>query len=263
VGSSVRFVLVAPQHPGNVGAVARAMKNMGFGDLAIVAPAAWDPEQARWMAPGCDDVLARMGHFATLDEALVGASRVVGTTARHRRGGQPVIDPATLAERVRAESGTTAVLFGREDHGLSEADLDRCEAVLRIPTAEHASLNLAQAALITAWCLRGEGLVGRRLGGTPGAESATGVLDRPDRRGRPADVPTAEPVVAEAVALLDTVGYLRGVDPRRVARTFRRLLQRAGATVREVEALRGMAGRVRWALENPGLDWKATRRPRD
>jgi TrmH family RNA methyltransferase len=249
----IRFVLVAPQHPGNVGAVARAMKNLGFTDLAVVAPAAWDPEQARWMAPGCDDLLGQMRIHATLDEALVGITRVIGTTARHRRRGRPVLGPADLAARVAADPAVpTAILFGREDHGLAESDLARCEALLRIPTAEHASLNLGQAALLTAWTLFDPAsATGRRLGGTPGAETSTAAQDRPDRRDRPADVATTEPVVAGLVALLGEVGYLRGVEPGKVALTFRRLLQRAAATVREVEAIRGMVGRIRQALEKP------------
>lgn len=264
----VRFVLVAPQHPGNVGAVARAMKNMGLADLAIVAPAAWDPEQARWMAPDCADVLRRMGIFATLDEALVGANRVVATTARHRRRNQPVIDPGVLAARIHEDPGLTAVLFGREDHGLAEADVERCEAILRIPTAEHSSLNLAQAAMITAWSVlqagraRGETPTGRTLGGTPGGQTATSVHDHPDRRGRPADVATLEPAIASITGLLETVGYFRGVDPRRAGLTLRRVLQRASATVREVDGLRGMVARIQWALENPALDWRATTRLR-
>ncbi len=254
-------MLVAPQHPGNVGAVARAMHNLGLTDLALVAPEAWDPEQARWMAPGCEELLHRIRVYPTLDLALTGITRVVGTTARHRRRGRPVIGPADLAARVSVEPGIpTAILFGREDSGLTEAELGRCEAILRIPTAEHASLNLGQAALLTAWTLFDpDAATGRRLGGTPGAETSTSDQDRPDRRDHPADVATAEPVIAALSELLGTVGYLRGVDPRRVQLTFRRLLQRAAASVREIEAIRGMVARIRWALDNPGTDWRSKR----
>ena len=87
LGDHVRFVLVEPQHPGNVGAAARAMRNMGLDQLVIVAPPAWDPETARWMAPGCDDLLDRIRVVATLDEALEGVHLAIASTARHRKQG--------------------------------------------------------------------------------------------------------------------------------------------------------------------------------
>lgn len=83
--SKVLIVLVEPQYSGNVGAVARAMKNTGLSQLVVVAPPALDPEHARWMAPGCEDLVASMRIVGTLDEALVGAHRVIASTARHRR----------------------------------------------------------------------------------------------------------------------------------------------------------------------------------
>jgi TrmH family RNA methyltransferase len=137
------IVLVEPQHPGNVGAAARAMKNMGLSRLVIVAPPAYDPEQARWMAPGCADLLAEMRIVGTLDEALEGVHVAVATTARHRKQGQPVFTPAELATRIADDDRTFALLFGREDFGLSTEDVLRCDSLLRIPTPEHASLNLA------------------------------------------------------------------------------------------------------------------------
>jgi tRNA (cytidine32/uridine32-2'-O)-methyltransferase len=262
----VVIVLVRPQQPGNVGAAARAMANMGLSQLVLVDPPAWDPETARWMAPGCADLLARARVVATLDEALVGVGRVVATTARHRRRDQPVRDPAETARVLLDDPRPTAILFGREDHGLSDAEVLRAESVLRIPTASHASLNLGQAVLLTAWAIfdehrkRGGTATGRVLGGTPHAASTTARLDRRDRRDLPADALTMEPAVAGIAGLLDRVGYLRGVDPEKVKVTFRGLLQRASTSIREVEALRGMLNRVDWALDHPGVDWRATRR---
>jgi TrmH family RNA methyltransferase len=256
-------VLVEPLHPGNVGAAARAMQNFGLRRLVLVAPPAYDPERARWMAPGCAELLAEARIVATLDEALEGVHRAIGTTARHRRFGQPVLEPDAAARLVLDEDGVTALLFGREDSGLSNDVLQRCGALLRIPTAEHASLNLAQAVLLCGHVLfeearrRGAEAPGRTLGGTRARTTAR--VARVGSKDRRADLPELEPLAGEVVHLLGEVGYLRGTAPAKVKLTARSLLQSAAMTVKEVEALRGMVGRIRWALEHPGEDWTAGR----
>jgi len=261
----VVFVLVEPQHPGNVGAAARAMKNMGLHRLVLVAPPAYDPEQARWMAPGCDDLLARIRIAADLDEALQGVHRVIASTARHRKLGQPVRDLKQAADAMLDDPDiTTAVLFGREDHGLSSAHVERCEAILRIGTPQHASLNLGQAVLLVAHALfegslaRGATATGRALGGR--AERTTAAVQRGDERDQLADTSEMEPVVSDLVTLLDRVGYTRGAPNTRVAVTARQALQRATVSRRHVHALRGMVARLQWALDHPGLDWTAPRK---
>jgi TrmH family RNA methyltransferase len=273
IDDGVVVVLVEPQHPGNVGAAARAMKNFGLSRLVLVAPPCYDPEQARWMAPGCDDLLARAKVVANLDEALAGVHRVIASTARHRKQGQPVYEPAEVAQGVLDDiieqpGYTTAILFGREDFGLSTADVHRAESILRIPTPEHASLNLGQAVLLVAHSLfeegraRGLAATGRTLGGSRGARSTRSARPRgPDDQ--IADAPTVEPAVSDLVALLDRVGYLRGLPADKVMLTARQALQRARVSVRHVSALRGMVSRLAWALDNPGVDWRATRREQD
>ncbi len=266
----VVVVLVEPQHPGNVGAAARAMKNFGLRRLVLVAPPAWDPQTARWMAPGCDDMLREARVVATLDEALEGVDLAIASTARHRKQGQPVHGPTEVAGQLfdGATAGrTTAILFGREDSGLSTAHVLRCASILRIPTPEHASLNLGQAVLLVGWILfqeataRGAEFEGRTLGGSR-ASRTTARASRPSPRDRVADLPALEPAVHEVVGLLERVGYLRGVKPDKVRLTARQALQRAGLALRHVEALRGMVARIEWALDHPDRDWKATRRDR-
>ena len=148
----VVVVLVQPQHPGNVGAAARAMKNMGLHRLIIVdPPSGFDLDRARWMAPGCRDLIAQAQIVADMDAALVGVHHAVAATARHRRFHQKVMEPPELASTILdAQEQVTAIVFGREDHGLSAADVRRCEAIVRIPTPEHASLNLGHAVLVIA-----------------------------------------------------------------------------------------------------------------
>lgn len=251
-------VLVQPQHPGNIGACIRAMTNMGLHRLVVVDPPCLDPMRVRWMAPGCDDVVSGMRLVATLDEALDGCHRAVASTARHRASHQPVLDPATFCAQHwdRADDTVTALLFGREDFGLSRADVDRCESVLRIPTPEHASLNLGQAVLVVAnhWFeagrARGVQATGRTLGGRRG-QKQTRVLEAANPRDEPADLPRLEPVADALVGLLERVGYTRGTPPERVRQTARQTLQGAGLTIRQVEALRGMISKVGWALDHP------------
>ena len=262
-------MLVEPLHPGNVGSTARAMRNFGLERLTLVAPPAYDPERARWMAPGCHDLVANARIVATLEEALEGVHRVVGTTARHRREGVPVLEPAAAAAQIleegSGEPGVTAILFGREDHGLSSEAIRYCESLIRIPTTEHASLNLAQAVLLISHALFEEGrsqgarAVGRTLAGSHRPKT-TADASRGDARDRRADIPVLDPAAEAVVALLRRVGYLRGTPAEKVLHTARQALQRAHLPIRHVEALRGMVARIEWALDHPGVDWEKTRK---
>jgi len=251
----VVVVLVEPQHPGNVGATARAMKNFGLSRLTIVNPPAYDPERARWMAPGCADILSSMRIVATLDDALRDVHRAFGTTARHRRDGHPVLEPSEAAEAIHDDERTHAILFGREDFGLDNDATRRCESLIRIPTTEHASLNLAQAAVILSHALfeagrrRGTSATGRTLGGS--RPTTTAVVQRESPRDRLAELGVLRPAATELVELLGRVGYLRGTPAHKVQLTAEQALVRGRLSVRHVEALRGMVHRVGWALDNP------------
>ncbi|MCB9665611.1 MAG: hypothetical protein H6732_15995 [Alphaproteobacteria bacterium] len=263
----VVFVLVQPQQPGNVGGVVRAMANFGLRRLVIVDPApSFDPERVRWMAPGAHDLVGELELVSTLDEALVGVHRLLGTTARHRRHGQTVLEPDQAAEALLDDPGrVTAVLFGREDLGLPAEATNRCEALIRIPTAEHASLNLAMAATVIAHRIfeaaRAEGLPapGRVVAGRR-AERTTASLDRHVRPNDPADLLTLEPAVVEAVALLNRVGHKRARRPEQLAVVLREALQRARLSNGQVGSVRGMVHRINFALDHPEIPWRASRR---
>lgn len=264
----VVIILVGPQHPGNVGAAARAMKNMGLRRLVIASPPpSFDPERARWMAPGAADILASARIVPDLDAALEGVHRAVATTARHRGDGQPVHEPATLAAQVfdADDDHVTAVLFGREDTGLTREEVQRCESLLRIPTDHHASLNLGQAVLLVAHhffeAARAEGLraEGRLVGGRKQART-TRTLQRTGADARIADVSELEPAVVESVALLNRVGYTKSTSPERVAVTVREALQRASIRRKQLRAFRGMLARIDFALDHPEINWRASKR---
>ena len=267
LAEDVVFILVQPQHPGNVGATARAMKNMGLRRLIVVDPApSFDLERARWMAPGAGMVLDQMRIVSTLDEAVEGIHRLVATTARHRKFAQPVYEPAPLAEQwVASEPGTvTGILFGREDMGLSREHTLRAESLLRIATDHHASLNLAQAVLLTAHHFfetaraHGHEAEGRIVGGSRKSRSTRSLQH--GAKVPLADVTKLEPAVVELVAMLNRVGFDKGSNMEKVGVMVREGLQRSALTVKQVSAIRGMVRRVEYALDHPDIDWRASKK---
>ncbi|MBE9538402.1 MAG: tRNA (cytosine(32)/uridine(32)-2'-O)-methyltransferase TrmJ [Proteobacteria bacterium] len=154
---NIRIVLVHTSHPGNIGGVARAMKNMGIGKLYLVAPRQYPDEQANWRAASAGDVLDRAVVTQTLEEAIADCQFVVGTSARGRRIPWPLLDPRECAQRMGVASGhgEVAVIFGREDRGLTNDELKLCNLHLNIPTDDaYSSLNLAMAVQIVCYELR-------------------------------------------------------------------------------------------------------------
>ena len=151
---NIRIVLVHTTHPGNIGAVARAMKNMRLRKLDLVAPKQFPHAEATARASGADDLLAQARVHEDLDAALVDCRLVVGASARTRSVEWPVLDPRRCAAELSraAADGPVAVLFGRESSGLTNEELDRCRYLVQIPAnPEYASLNLAMAVQILAY----------------------------------------------------------------------------------------------------------------
>src|SRR5579885_460397 len=148
--SAVVVVLYEPQDPVNIAATIRAMKNMGLSRLRLVRPVEYDVIRLEGIAHQTMDLIERIERFETFDDAVADCVRTVGFTARRRAAKLRVIDPkAAAAELLElAPEGTVALVFGREDSGLPNEILDRVHAAVTIPTTNHASLNLAQAALI-------------------------------------------------------------------------------------------------------------------
>ena len=148
----LRIVLVEPSHPGNIGGAARAMKTMGFGDLALVRPKRFPDPQAEWRAAGATDVLRAARVFDSVDEAVADCALVAGTSARRRRIPLPIDTAADFAARVASTSASLAVLFGREDSGLTNDELERCTRHVVIPANPgYASLNLAMAVQVVCY----------------------------------------------------------------------------------------------------------------
>lgn len=228
----IAVVLVEPSHPGNIGAAARAMKNMGLTRLKLVRPAGFPSADASARASGATDVLARAEVVEELDTALDGAEWVLGTTARARELGPPVQEPREAARDLgaQAEAGrTVALLFGREKSGLSNSEVDRCDRVIHIPAAPgYSSLNLAQAVQILSYEVF-------RAIGTEGASPAG-----PPRAGD-RDISN---LFAHWERLIRTVGFVNPQSPQRTFRRLRRLLLRAEPSAGEVRFLRGFLSAV-------------------
>lgn len=161
----IRIVLVEPGHPGNIGSVARVMKNTGMSQLVLVNPVSWrEDDETRWMAHGSHDILDGVQEVASLEEALADTHLVIGTT--HRLGRFRVVEEGYEAACVEAVGIAcrypVALVFGREKDGLSREELLRCHRLVRIPSAvDHPSFNLSQAVLLVAYELfraQGQGL---------------------------------------------------------------------------------------------------------
>jgi tRNA (cytidine32/uridine32-2'-O)-methyltransferase len=151
---NIRIVLIATSHPGNIGAAARAMKNMSLDRLCLVSPRRYPSEDAVARASGADDLLARAEVYETLEEALVGCRFVVGASARLRRVEWPMLEPRACAEKMvcEAQAGEVALLFGREHSGLTNEELDCCHHLVHIPTnPAYSSLNIAAAVQVLVY----------------------------------------------------------------------------------------------------------------
>ncbi|GIX48965.1 MAG: tRNA (cytidine/uridine-2'-O-)-methyltransferase TrmJ [Candidatus Tectimicrobiota bacterium] len=234
----VRIVLVRPQSPGNIGAVARAMHNMGLRHLVLVAPERFPHPEARMMACDAQGLLQQARVCATLEEAVADCHWLVGTSARRRHFRHPPLAPRQWAQKLPAltQQHRVGVLFGPEDSGLTRAELDLCHELLTIPTVPAAtSLNLAQAVLIVCYEIL--------LASAP-----------PPPLPPPALAPLAE-VTAMYEHVRQTLairGFAGDAAVTRVLEGLRRIFDRAGLERRDVALLRGIARQLAWALQHPG-----------
>ncbi|GMW06990.1 MAG: RNA methyltransferase [Gammaproteobacteria bacterium] len=232
VSDSIRFVLFEPSHPGNIGAVARAMKTMGLSDLVLVNPADCDGPEASARASGAIDVLQSAQRVACLADAVRDCGLVVGASARHRRLGMPEMAPRECAEALlRArEGGPVAVVFGPERAGLSNAELDLCNAIVFIPAnPAYSSLNLAAAAQVIAWEIR----------------CAQGIkVEAPPPESPAATVEDMDLFYEHLQRVLESSGFLDPGNPRNLMRRLRRLFNRARLDQNELNILRGILAAV-------------------
>ncbi len=225
----IRVVLVETSHPGNIGAVARAMKNMCLHRLHLVRPQQFPHAEATSRASGADDLLAHAQVCDSLDEALAGCSLVIGASARLRSIAWPLLDPRECADQVFAHlpEGEVALVFGREASGLTNEELERCHYLVHIPAnPDYASLNVSAAVQVVCYELR------------MAARAERGEALPQDQR----PLATSEELEGFMGHLEQTLIDLEFLDPAQketMLRRLRRLFLRARMDRNEINLLRG------------------------
>ncbi|HDZ56561.1 MAG TPA: tRNA (cytosine(32)/uridine(32)-2'-O)-methyltransferase TrmJ [Pseudomonas xinjiangensis] len=245
----VRVVLVNTSHPGNIGGAARAMKNMGLTQLVLVDPERYPDPNAVARASGADDVLEQAHVVATLEEAIADCVLVMGTSARDRRIPWPVVDPREAAEKVMDQLGDDdsaqiALVFGREDSGLTSDELQRCQFHVHIPSnPEFSSLNLAAAVQVVAYELR---MLSLQRQGQP---TKMHKLETTNRQNEiPATAQELERYYEHLQQVLVEIGFLDPEKPRQLMPRLRRLYGRVRINQVEMNILRGILTETQKAI---------------
>lgn len=236
---NIRIVLVNTSHPGNIGAAARAMKNMGLSSLWLVEPRDYPAYEATRRAAGADDVLENARVVSTLSEAINGCAWVAGASARERSVQWPVQDPRDCAAQCIEEAmhGDVAIVFGRERSGLTNEELERCNVLVHIPTnPEYSSLNVAAAVQVVSYelWLAMIGEVGEDKTGADNEESGIAEIDRP------ASADQLESMYQHFFQAMGDIGFLGTGNPEIIMRRLKSLFNRARVTQREMNILRGI-----------------------
>ena len=244
----IRIVLVNTSHPGNVGAAARAMKNMGVSDLVLVDPIAEIDDEARARSAGAGDVLDQARIVKTLEEAVEGCALVIGTSARNRHIPWPLCSPRQCAEKAKEASvhdNRIALVFGRESRGLTNEELHQCNVHVHIPTNEEfSSLNVASAVQVLCYEMRVASL-----------ESEGDA----DQWGVPWDYELAEHQDVERffkhleTTLVD-IDFLDPNTPKQLMTRLRRMYGRAALDKMEVNIMRGILTAIQQKTASPEKD---------
>lgn len=230
----IRIILINTSHPGNIGSAVRAMKTMGLQQLYLVAPKQFPHPKAEEMASGAKDLLDNACVVETLDEAIADCSLILGSSARNRTIPWPMLTPREAAQKISEEANSnetinTAILFGREQSGLTNDELQRCHFHIQIPAnPSYCSLNIAAALQVIAYELRVADLT----------DSANTVPNEWDYR--LANALEMEKFFNHLQNALIEVDFLKMNAPRKLMTRLRRLFSRARPDIMEINILRGM-----------------------
>lgn len=238
------LVLVEPQDLVNIAAAVRIAKNFGIEQLRLVRPAAFDAWRIEGIAHNTGDLIERIAIVESLDEALADVGYAVALTARGRAQKRSLMRPADAAWELtqRAEAAPVAAVFGREDKGLANDELDRCQALVTIATnPAYRSLNLAQAVAILGY----ECYLAREGAGQP--------FKQPRHPAAPATGAQMAHLFADWERALWAIDFFKTRQAERVMRGFRELVYRADLDGREAALLRAMGIEVVRFLERQNL----------
>jgi len=233
----LRFILVETSHPGNIGAVARAMKTMGFSELVLVNPRFSDAlsnAEAIAFASGAQDILQSARIVGSIDEALVGCHFVAAVSARLREFSPPVFSPRMLAENLAREQALpVALVFGNERYGLPNEIVVNCNALINIPAnPDYSSLNLAQAVQLLAYECRIAELGDQRPASDIGFHGVAASLK---------DIDGMYAHLEQALVAID---FLDPQNPKKLMPRLKRLFSRTQLEQEEVNILRGIAKKI-------------------
>ncbi len=233
----VKIILVETSHPGNIGAAARAMKNMGLTELVLVNPLRFPDEKAIFRSASASDVVEQALVVSTVDEAIADCQLVIGTSARDRRIPWPMLSPRECGDRVShesAEGNKVGLMFGREASGLKNDELQKCQFHVNIPTGEaYSSLNLAMAVQVICY----EILQGRMM--QADKASAIDNWDQPD-----ASAEELEHFFGHLEETLIQVGFHDPENPRQLLTRLRRMFNRIRPDKMEISILRGFLSAI-------------------
>jgi tRNA (cytidine32/uridine32-2'-O)-methyltransferase len=253
----IRVVLVNTSHPGNIGAAARAMKNMGLHQLTLVAPQEFPSGVAVGRAASALDILESAVVVDSLQEAIADCGLVIGTSARSRKIPWPVLTPEVCAEKVLQDSrqNRVALVFGREDSGLTNEELQLCHFHVQIPASEqYSSLNLAAAVLVLCYEIRRCALA--QQASPPEVEDDYWDIEW-------ATGEQVEHFYAHLEKVLIRLDFHDPDNPRQLMQRLRRLFSRVRLDNMEMNILRGILTHIEFHLDHPQPENGRTARRRD
>jgi tRNA (cytidine32/uridine32-2'-O)-methyltransferase len=233
----IRIVLVNTSHPGNIGAAARAMKNMGLSSLYLVEPKEHPTLEAYRRSVGAIDVLDNAVVVDDLHQAISGCVWVAGTSARLRTIEWPIFEPRQCVQQCveYLDQGEVAIVFGRENSGLTNDEMEKCNALLHIPTnPEYSSLNLAAAVQVVCYEFR-LALINEKSAKSKSNKHREDALANSDQ---------LDGLYKHLHEALDSLGFFGTNNPNVVMRRLKGLFNRADTTQREVGIVRGICSAI-------------------
>lgn len=237
-----RIVLVEPLYSGNVGSVCRAMANMGFSDLMLVAPRIVDGwEEGKKLAVHAGDLLSNRREVPTLEDAVADCAAVVGATARLGLYRQHVRTPREWAPELlrTASQGRVALVFGREDNGLTNDEVARCTHLVRIPTdTDYISINLSQAVMICCYELF----------------VASGAFEAPEEKSPPVAATQRLRLQELWRQSMLAIGFMNGEKADHMMQGFQRIFSRGIRTEDDAHIMMGVARQTQWAARHKAAD---------
>lgn len=230
--SHISIILVRPQHSGNIGAIARSIANHGLGQLILVNPPAFDPDCARWMAPNAHHIINQAKIVADVPSAIKNVEYILGASARNRSFRIPQVEVSELCQKSQTPT-KIGLMFGPEDAGLSNEDLQHCHGIISLHTHEHKSLNLSQAVNVFGGLLM-ENLAGKTK------ESST----KPERP----SMEMQQRMIETAMNTLHKTSFMSGKNPVHVQSTLFQLLGKTELSIQDAVFLKSICDKTYHAI---------------